>query len=532
MPMQHFQQDKAIEFNALYNEIQRILRNYQKIGINVKKDTEELNTIKKSCDETISKSTTQMESEIIYQEGISRLKALQESIKSHEVYYTSYNSADAIHQKLNQDTLSKDKIVSFARATIALLNQIESSDTRDYNSEKPIVEKVYGLAYNVIKMELINNGHSTVLDSVRANKTASSYIVGLIEIDIAKFDKTTIANDVLEKTIGELQKDSSGYSYLDEGVILFLAMHDEKNIEKIEKSLLKIMSDIAASSENIATTKNKNTEIEDKIAELKSSIKKSKLYKELCLTISLLALLAGLRYGTKKVIPLIGHNEYKTNLEYYSSDTTKDAPYCPEYSEEIAGFKKTTLTAYDVWRQENIFYGNYNRNIVTYDLTKIDMVALGDFLEYDFSTMKPNVTSETREELSADELYDKAIIEIVRITQDPNDKIFIPNEESQHIFLVTMSTIAAVLGGIGGLGILISIIKKLQNSFTTRIAEKEKAQELAENLKAYKRLCSENEELSSRFLEMYQKFSMFIKNSTIKNEYQRILQLKKQKENE
>ncbi|MDE5539421.1 MAG: hypothetical protein K2J20_02920 [Bacilli bacterium] len=531
MQLQHYQQDKAIEFNALYNEINRIIKNYQAAKIDVSDDVQKLAEIKNSCDEKSSKNITQMEAEIIYQEGIKQLKGLKERLKRHEVYFDSYNSAEDISKELNEKNLDKEKIIVFARSTIALLQQIEASDTRDYNSERAIVEKVYGLAYNVIKMELINSGHSTVLDWIRNNNIASNYIIGLIEVDIALLDKAGIANDIIKDSVSELQKDSAGFSYLNEGLILLLALHDEKNIKKIEASLLEIMKEITASNEKIETSKNKTSEIERKIAELKETIRKSRLYKELGVTISLIAILVGLKYGTEKGMPLIGHKEYKTNLEYYSSDATKDAPNYPEYIKKIKDFGQTTLTAYDVWRQENIFYGDYNRNIVTYDLTNIDIAALRDFLEYDFSNMQPETSVETREELSTDELYDRAIVEIVRLTQDPNDTIFVPNEEAQHIFLVIMATIGAILAGVGSIYVLVSVIKKLQTSSTTRLATKEKDNELTKSLEAYKRLCNENEDFSNKFLEMYQRFSDFIKNPTIKDEYQRILQLKNQKEN-
>lgn len=527
--MQLYTQDKAIEFNALYNDVKRVINNYKKIGIDVSAQEKEADRIYQQYNSSVSIGAIQAQAEVQYSEGIKELnKIIKEIEEKHEVYYSAYQEAESIQVKINKNEISNEQLKAFATATIALLNQIQNSDTRAYQSEKTIVEKIYSLAYNIIKLEIILNGKSEVLEKIRKDSVAASYINSLIEIDIALINEKDIANDVIKETISALTSKKITHSYLDEGLILFIAMQKKSSIKLIESNLLEIIKDITKSDEDLEATKTNNSVLEDKINELKSTIKKSKIYKELALAASLIGLLAGLKYGSEEIAKTFGHNEYKTDIDFYSS-IGAEAPEYPEYMPKIENFNKTTLTAYDVWRQEGIFFGEYQRNIVTYDLSKIDISALEDFMNYDFSELsKTSEDTETAEELNVDELYDKAIVEIIRLTQDENNSTFVPNEEAQEIFLIITSIIGAVLGGLGELAIFINIIKKLKSNHNNRVLRKESVEEWEEGLKKYKTLCNENEEFRKRFIDMYQKFSKFIKDSKIKEQYQRILK----KENE
>lgn len=522
--MHFYEQDKAIEFNGLYKDIERMINNLEKIGIDVSEEKSRAAKIKRECEEGVTVGAVQMQAETQYSEGIKELREISSKLEKHRVYYYSYTEAQNIESQLNKKDITSEQIKAYANGTIALLNQIQSSDTRSYNSEKLIVERIYSLAYNVIKLEIITNGKSIVLEWVKNNSVAASFINSLIVQDLALIEKKDISNDIIKETLSSIKSSGINPSYLDEGLILFIAMQKKSSLKYIENSLLNIIKDITDSEQLIESSQTNNNSLEDKINELKNTIKRSRIYKELGLTISLIALLAGLKYGSEKAVKLIGHNEYKTDVDYFSTQIDAQAPDYPEYMPKINGFSETTLTAYDVWRQEGIFFGKYQRNIVTYDLSEVDMDSLEDFMNYDFSELSnKSEDTETAEELNADELYDKAIVEIIRLTQDENNEIFVPNEEIQEVVLVLLSITGAVLASIGEFFILKSIIKKLKSKRNTRVLKKETIREWKEGLENYKKLCEENETFKKRFIEMYQKFSQFIKNPSIKTEYTRIL---------
>ena len=438
--MHFYQQDKAIEFNALYKDIERKLNNLEKAKIDVSEERQTMNSIKNACNQGVDVGGSQMQAEMTYQEGIKQLEEIEEGLDKHTLYYNSYNSAVDFQTELDSKDISSERLALLARSTVGLIQQIQNSDTRAYESERNVVERIYRLAYNVIKSELIKEGRSYVLDWIKNDRVASSYINDLIVMDIALLDEEAITNDVIKDTLSTLKRDIKNSSYLEEGLILFLAFQDEQNLGKIESSLLEIMKDITISDERVKTMEEDNASLQQKMDSLKRAIKESRIYKDFGVAVSLVAILVGLRFGAEKAAAFIGHTEYKTYVDYFSTEVDAEKPEYPEYMKKISGFGKTTLTAYDVWRQENIFYGEYQRNIVTYNLTKVELDSLEDFASLDFSKITSRTDTETCEELDVNELYDKAIVEIIRLRQYEDQSQFVLYKESAFLFIVQKMT--------------------------------------------------------------------------------------------
>lgn len=526
-----YSNDKAIEFNSVYKRLEIKMRKLEEAGIDVQKEKQKALKVKENMEQSVSASTIQMEAESTYQQGIKDLESIEKELEKYAVYYNSNCMAENIEQEINQSELNSEKITAFARATIALINQIQSSDTRAYESKKAVVEKIYNLAYNIIKQELIITGHSSVLDYVKNDDISSSYINSLIEAEVSLLDEESFTNEVIKDTLSTIKQDIENCSYLDEGLILFLALQNQQNSEKLEHYLLEIIKELRESDRRVEQSQYNNSELENKLSRLADSIKKSKIYKEVGLTVSLIALFAGLEYGITKSAAFIGHKEYKTTVDFFTTAEEVEKPAFPEYMKKVSDFSTTTLTAYDVWRQENIFYGEYQREIVTYDLSNAELKSLDDFLSIDFSQMSPRTTKETADKLDAEELYDEAIVEIIRYTQDQEDTQFVPNEDLKKVYIVLASCIAAILCGLGEGFALRSIYKKMKTSKNSIIDRKETLNQLQESLEAYKRLCAENEEFANRFLTMYQKISQYVKNHEIKEEYDKTLKKVADKEN-
>lgn len=528
--MQLYATDKAIEFNAAFEDLQRAISALEEIGIDVSRERNAANKIKEDIDNTIFNSISVSAIEEKYQQGLTALSAIHDELKKHEVYYMSYTSAEDIQNKLNNCNMNSEALRAFAGVTISLLKQINSSDTRSFKSEEKVVDKVYQVAYNMIKMEILSCGESSVLNWVKEDKVAASFINSLIEEDAEKLSASSdLASDISQMIKKAKGTDFNG-SYLDEGLILFLAMHDTQNVETIESLLMSALNDVYSSKNDEEVQQGKNSIIQDKIDELSTTIKKSRIYKELMLALGLLAAVVSIKQGANAIAKHIGHEEYRTHTEYYSS-VGAEAPSYPEYMEPIKNFSKTTLTAQGVWTRSNIFYGEYERDIVEYDLSKVDLENLADYDELDFSEIaKIDSDTEKREALDPSELYEEAIVEITRIIQDENDEVFVPHEESQKTFILVASIIDALLLGVGSSFILSSVYKKLKNNVTSRKAKKTELANLARGLREYELLTLKNKYFRERFIKSYQKFEKIINNKDLKKGYTRILQQQK-KEN-
>lgn len=522
--MQLFTQDKAIEFNSLKSKVENTLENLRRIRINVSSEEQTLSTICASC-EAITNGSTQFQAEDIYKNGIDKLNELLEALNNHEVYYISYVCAIDIESSLNQKTLTEQEIQTLSQKVIDLVNQINQSDTRFYADESFVVDKIYDVAYAMIKLELLLFGKSTILDWI---KKYGDQAIGLINQKI-KTEANTLRDSnqntntdesisQIDEIIRKIESQSLTCDYLDEELIYYIGINDKATMKKVESYLSHLINEIEASDFKIKENEEKRNAIEAKIKELANHLRFSGFFKNFGILISLLAILAGLKYGGDKAINMVGVNKYKTKLDYYSS-IGAEAPKYPEYMEKISGWQSTKLTAYDVWRQENIFYGNWKRTIVTYDLSNVDINAIEDILSMNFSTRTPNKVQETAENIDPNDLYNKAIIEIIRLVQDEKSETFVPNEEAQNILSIILASICSATAlGIICVGIH-DIMKKVQEYINAKQITKKEALELQNALSEYNELAKQNSAFKTLFANYYSQFSSVIQSDKIKAYY-------------
>ncbi len=533
--MQLHMTDKAIEFNSEYEKLERVLNALREANMDVSSERKEAVALKAQIDHDVLNMIDPVEIESMYDEGIKKLSKINDSLKKYEVYYTAYNSAGDIERKISDKEVNQTELKTYSSVTISLLKKINSSDTRSFQSEEKVVDKVYDVAYSIIKLELLTTGKSDVLAWVRTDSVAANLIDTRIFEDIATVPTDSSVYAEIRNMLANINTDhdskkkdaiNSGLNYtaLDEGLILFLALQDSQNIERIESSLFQTINELLESEKEERNQEVRNNEFQSGIADFTDKMRSNRIYKQIALALGLVGLLIGIKQGSDAIAKNIGHNEFRTRLDYYSSEEG-ELPEYPEYMKGIKNNSKTTLKAYGPWTQEGVFYGDYERDVVTFDLSDIDLDNLEDFSEIDFSSLSPSSTEvETASELDPSMLYEQAIVEITRLIQDPNDKIFVPNESAKEVFLTVMAVVEAVLGTVGG-GLIVGVaIKKLKERFKNGSLRKSELAALKDGLKRYEELTIKNEEFRKRFVESYQKYSRIIKNSDLKEKCESILQ--------
>lgn len=535
--MQLYASDKAIEFNAVYENLQRTIKSLKEINIDVSKEEAEALRIKSECESKAFNSINVADIEQTYQDGIASLNGVFEGLKRHELYYNSYQAAGRISYDLDSNSMFDSECMkAFSGATITLLKQINASDTRSFATEKKVVKEVYDTAYNMIKNELLASGKSRVLDYVRSDDTASGLMASLVEKDIEKLSSDEVIASEIKKILcgnkGDLARANytelmaslaSNNNYLNEELILFLAMHDKQSVERIENSLLRLLS-ACADMEAQAEDANKSRIIADvNVRDFKQTIKDNRIYKKILLSLALVAMLVSIKVGSKEASKYIGHDEYRTDVDYYSSIGAENPTKYPEYMEKIEGFSKTTLTAYGPWHRDEILYGDYKRAIVTYDLTNVDLDRLEDYTNIDFSKLsRESFDNESAEYLDPSELYAEAIVEITRIVQDESSETFVPNEEAQNILNIVVSSLVALASLTGGFFILRSTIENIKEGIKARRMLKSELVVLKERIEEFERLSRQNKEFKLRFLDCYQKFGDIVQNEKLQDAYGRL----------
>ncbi len=531
--MQLYMTDKAIEFKSEYEKLERVFDALKDAHIDASTERKQAAELKTKIEYNVLNMIDPIEIESTYAEGVKGLAKINESLKKYEVYYIAYNSACYVERQMGGKEVNDVELKTYAKVTIGLLKQINSSNTMSLQSEEQIVNKLYDLAYNIIKVELLTLGKSEVLDWAKTDRIAGNLIETRIFKDIASVPQDSTLYSEIRNILASINAQntdnanaiSSGIKYtaLDEGLILFLSLQDSQNIEKIEASLYKMINELLQSEKDMQKQKTDNNEHELGIEESKERSKEIKIRKNIIGIIVMLSSYVASFFMLKQVAKDIGNDEYKTKVEYYSSQEMAMPEY-PEYMEKIKNGSQTTLKAYDTWHRENIFYGDYERQVVVFNLDDLNLTNLEDYASIDFSKLEPESgETETASELDPSMIYDEAIVEITRLIQDPNDTVFVPNEESQKAFITICSIINSVVAGVFVTSSIITLIQKIKQKLTEGSLRKSELISLADGLIRYKQLCAENEEFKSRFIKAYEKYARIIKDEDLKKECERIL---------
>lgn len=531
--MQLYCRDKAIEFDAICKRVENKIEVLKEATINVDSEQITFQKIKDVCEAQVSDFVAPFEEdnvspnisgiEDIYQNGIDELIKLEKGLERHDVYYESYKDAVRLEEKTKRAKFGQD-YVDCSEATIDLLKQINSSDTRPFPSEKRIVDKIYQTAYGIIKMEVLATGNSKVLDWVRTDDTAKSNIVHLIRKDLEALKKAG-KGGLVQELLGDISSFDVNSNSLNEELILFLALQDKKTRKKVDTALTEIMQELLSKKTSLDDMRGNIENVKQLLVAVKADIKRSRIYKDIGIMLSLIAILLASKYGIDKAVPKIGHKEYKTEVEYFTPTVGRNAPTFPEYMKKINGFESFTLTAYGPWVRQNVFYGDYERSIVIYDLSQQNVGNVDDVMNLDFSKLSPSTDKETRSELDPSELYADAIVDIVRLRQDSSDEHFVPNEEAQVIVNVIATTLLCLFGCLGGGLTIRSVVRKQKEKFSYKKTRVNLDGELVDLLNNYRKLCEQNEHFRTRFIHMYGKVSKYYNNSNLEKGYEEIKRL-------
>lgn len=518
-------QDRAIEYNAIMVRVGNKIKVLKEIKIDVSSEEREYKSIIERCDrETRAYVSTYSSGcasqdissvEEIYDKSIGELDELEEQLKRHDIYMDAYGQAIDLENKAKRiDFATSTQETDYSAAIIRLLEMINSSDTRPFHAEENVVKKVYDVAYEIIKMEILQFGKSKTLSWVKEDELTSSIIANLVEKELEEV-KDSNQIDLLKGVFDDISSFTVSPNRLNEELILFLALQNGTTRRRVEVALAKIVQELMEKKDFLDKTVGDSAEIRDRLHELREKIKGSHIYNRIAIMIGLVGILIAGKHFIDNTTAKIGHFEYKTTPGYYTNQEGKTPPNFPEYMEKIPGFESLTFTAYSPWQRKEVFYGDYQRKILTYDLSGKNIGELSEVLDFDFEKLKHGTKTETREELDPSELYTDAIIEILRLEQDENNSKFVPHEEEQATFNSIASTILCILVSFGeGLTIL-SLILKLKRKFSDRKAFAKNSAELVDLLENYRLLCERNEVFRARFTEMYTRVSAYCKSDQI-----------------
>ena len=180
--------DLAIKYKALYQKVEMMLDNIKEIGIDISIYEQTLKQIQNEVNNNVKNSYIDGYARACYEQyyskGLGNLQKLKNQLDKYDIYYRVFKSCKWIEMKLDDSNISYESLEQYVNEMILNIKSIIESDTLDYDNEKHIVESVYKVAYDLIKLELTMTGDSKIYRYTKSEEINISYFNTLIKKDI------------------------------------------------------------------------------------------------------------------------------------------------------------------------------------------------------------------------------------------------------------------------------------------------------------------------------------------------------------
>lgn len=375
-------EDSAIVYQSKLKEIKDLIKKAKSIGLNVNLIEKRVNTIeedveKKVNDDSIeeyNKSITEVaqsmsHDSLAYKYEVA-IKNINEIIRvlnmEYNDYYKIVQSCKNIEKSINDILNAKPgvNIYNVIDASIIALKELRESTTINYEVEKNIVNRIYRLIYEIMKIELVYTGERRLLDAIKKDETNSMFITELLENEL------NAVNDDDANNIANLLR-SKGMDprlILDERLIKLVAIiKNSKMLEEIQEKYELNREQLDKLNEELNEQQKqyriKETEIKDEEEEY-TDLKRKTRKAGFRAVFNALALALCLTVGYKLADKFGQVKEYYTNTITYSTETGKTIPeegYTRGKNDSVIIIEKTTWGSPGYFRD-----GEYQRTIYKY----------------------------------------------------------------------------------------------------------------------------------------------------------------------
>ena len=140
-------------------------------------------------------------------------------LREYSDYYKIHVTCNKLKKALKNT--NKDNIDETINLANNLLNSLKQSSTIDYEDEKNLVNEVYKLVYETVKLEVTYSNNSLLLDELRNDSFDVQYIAKLVKEDIHNIKDD---NDLVKNKVIELEKDLDDKFFLDKKLLLLMLL--------------------------------------------------------------------------------------------------------------------------------------------------------------------------------------------------------------------------------------------------------------------------------------------------------------------
>ena len=524
--------DLAILYQTKLLKVKRKIAAINAVGIKGEKYIIELENIDKEVKKLIDDYHKEIKSEKlylkdlngIYNNGMAKVELLESRLAKYDDYIRGYHYCEYLDSKLNGEKVSENDLNEYVSNVILFIDAINATDTRDYEEEKEIVEKVYKVAYQVMKLEFIVFGKSKIFDYAKDNDIVETFMNDEIIKDIEKIQNDGNSTRLIKERISKIKSMGINYSYLDKILITSIALKDDNSIiNDIKNNLLELSKKIASNRKDMKKiiydiTQSENAEDNYKKQMHKNNKKTRKeIFKRAICVLGAAGIFTGFGFLGKHISK---QEKYKTVREDFSS--LKGYSCEEEYEDRRKNSSETKLYIYEPYEK----YGsNYRRNYIVYDVSNIseDCKTLDDYLKLNLDHAASEDKSREKKsasDMTEEDFYDEVIYEVVKIVQDENDiETVVVNSNFWGMLIVC--------GGLVNLFYWMIIYSEVEfyelgKNKSYRENFKRVLLDVKKQIETFRRLADNNEEVKEEFFRLYSEYKPLIESGKMETEFNKL----------
>ena len=428
-------QDKSLQLQAEIIKVNKIIFQIKELGFDTTKFERIINKLIQEVEESSNKINEDYNAQesinnflkedfiVTYcEEALKTILLLEEKLIEE---YQTYSEIQGILQAIdsNIDQLEQQPLKTMIDSMITVLEKLKHSSTIHYNDEKELVEKTYQLTYQLIKLELLQQPSSQLLEHVLKSEIDTQFTEKYLWEELDQLDITKEENKVIIRKVKELKKKGFNTNLLDLELLQLLKYADNPEFIETKKNEIIIsyqqLEDSQTQYEKLAKKHKNLVKKANDIAGAKK-IAKKQIIKYTSYIACVASLSGGIMVGMTKLAKNIS-----SRTTYYNLEETYDVPKDELTKTETYSTNKngqTTIKKYFPYQEnvENFLYSV--RKIYTYDVSDIQYNDLKEYANIDLETYpyEPKIITERKydTDLLPSDLYQTVRVMIERITVD------------------------------------------------------------------------------------------------------------------
>lgn len=305
--------------------------------------------------------------ELEHQQLLNELDVLQETLNNENDYFSALSLVELIELSLdNQEKI--DKYINYITKVLSLIRNWNSSFKMNKDA---FIQRFYGVIFQIIKLELIKDNDSKLLEIILSNEIDIIYLDSIIQKEIKEDE--SLANDriIKEKTLS-LDLQGLDNHYVDKELIRLIATnkYSDVTLTNIQNQLTEYIEEVRENNEKVLTLKEQIDSQEANLEEAKSTVKEFKrnIVKRVSSLAVTLTLITGVNLGHYKLAKdVIPKAKYKTSIETYDSslDTYQ---ITSDYLIKEENNGHVSIKVYDTPLEKNFMSNSYDGDYTHYYL--------------------------------------------------------------------------------------------------------------------------------------------------------------------